>query len=427
MGVLGGGALDVDAGPDAVGGLHPVVAAHAQPALPVREALPGEVAEQLGRLGGPVPGGQHHCVAVEGEGLSRGEGTHHGPGPVGEFLHGGQGGRVQDAQPFGAGDLLLVDGPVQLLDQITVHHRVVGVGVVADELLLDLLRGAEELVDGGRVEDPVGERAVVGRAVPVPGEHGADLGVREGAVQVVGGLGGGLSGADDDEPAMGADRQFRCAVQQVAVVPDVRAGADPVRDAGAQPGPEYEVAGAGGALRPGPGRGAGDDVQLVRGAGRTCRAYLDGLGGVVDQSTEGGGAPAEVVVEFEAGGEEGLLVDEVGQPVPVVQVVQEAEGTPRIAHRHQVLQEGDLHGGPFEEHALVPSEVVLALDERGPDHLAGGASAVVLPDRYRQGEVGRPEADAHQVPDVREGVPGCGARVRCGHAHPSSVLPHVVR
>src|SRR5690606_703825 len=146
----------------------------------------------------------------------------------------------------GAQHPVLVDGAVHALDQVGVDHRVVGVAVVAHDLGLGLLRGVVEGVDGLRVEDPVGDLAVVGGAVAVAGAPRVHLGAGEAAVQVVGDLGGALPGADDGERAGGGALAQRLqAVQQVLVVPDALAEPDAFGQARGQPGGDDEVAGPG--------------------------------------------------------------------------------------------------------------------------------------------------------------------------------------
>ncbi len=109
--------------------------------------------------------------------------------------------------------------------------------------------------------------------------------------------------------------------------------------------------------------------------------------------------PLEVVVELHAQREEVLVVDEVDQPPLALQVTEEAELAGRIPERHQVLEEGDLHGCVVDEHAAVPAESRLLLEEVSTDRLLGATACVVLTDRDGHGHIGRPEADANEVVD----------------------------
>ncbi len=146
-------------------------------------------------------------------------------------------------QPLDAAHLLLVDAAVQLVDEIGVDHRVVGPPVVVEQHRPDLVGGVEEVVDRGRVEDLVGERAVVGGAEAVAGEHRVHRGPREVGVEVLGHLGRALAGADDEEPPPRCRRHGVDAVEQVVVVPDPLGDLDPVRRARLQAGRDDDVAG----------------------------------------------------------------------------------------------------------------------------------------------------------------------------------------
>ncbi|GAA3157202.1 hypothetical protein GCM10020001_096540 [Nonomuraea salmonea] len=89
------------------------------------------------------------------------------------------------------------------------------------------------------------------------------------------------------------------------------------------------------------------------------------------------------------------MVDEVEQPAFLPQIAQEAELAGRITHGDQVLQERDLHGRAFDEHAAMPAEGGLFLQEDRVDSVT-----VTLFERDGQGQVGGPEADANEVVDV---------------------------
>ncbi|GGT72929.1 hypothetical protein GCM10010272_15240 [Streptomyces lateritius] len=268
--------------------------------------------------------------------------------------------------------------------------------MVAVEVLLDALGRGEEVVDRGGVEDPVGERAVVGGAVAVAGEDGVDLGVGKGPVQVVDGLGGGLTRTDDDEAAVTAVRRLRSAEEQVAGVPHVLALGHPVGEAGRETGADRDVE------RPqhlpvGRVRHAlGHDLDRLDPVPAAHGPYLDDAPPVVDGAGERRGTPLEVVVELDPCGEEGLLVDEVGQSAPLLQVHQKGEATAGVPHADEILEEGDLHGGPFQQHSPVPAEALLLLHEPRPER-PFGIAAIVVGDRDGQSEVGRAEPYSDQV------------------------------
>jgi hypothetical protein len=119
----------------------------------------------------------------------------------------------------------------------------------------------------------------------------------------------------------------------------------------------------------------------------------DGLA-VVHVPVERVGDPAQVVVELDAGRIEVLQVHEFVEPAAFEQVVDERVAARRIAHRDEILQKRDLHPAVVEQHAAVPAERGLALDEA----LRERARAVAaFRDTHRQREVRRPEADADQV------------------------------
>ncbi|MCO5556213.1 hypothetical protein L7F22_009759 [Adiantum nelumboides] len=393
VGAVDGTGAPVEAGPHrgAVGqrrGAEPVVAVHVEPAAGVAGAGLVEAAgQQPQRVGGAVAGrvdddvgGDHLALAVD----QRLDGQ---LDPVVDLDDVGHPRHVAEAQTLGPGDPLVVVRAVEAVDQLRVDDRVVRVRVVAQDHLLDPVRRGVEVVDRARVEDPVRERAVVGRAVAVAGEHRVDLGGREGAVQVLDGLGGALPGADDGEAGPG------------------------------EPAGEDDVAGAQ-ALHPVPG--ADDDVDELHAVPAADRLDLDDLAAVVDPHRRPGGradlphprrGPLQVVVELPAGRERRAVVDEVDEPVPVVEVGQEGEAAGRVPQRDQVLEVRDLHGGVLEQHPAVPAEPLLALDEPGAHPRVGRDRRVVLEQGDGDAEVRRPEPDPHHVEYLRGGV---GVRVRGG-------------
>jgi hypothetical protein len=107
------------------------------------------------------------------------------------------------------------------------------------------------------------------------------------------------------------------------------------------------------------------------------------------------GGPLEVVVELDPQREQVLVVDEIDQAAPAVQVGQETEPAGRISHRDQIFEEGHLHRRVLEQHAAMPAEPGLALQEMRGHRLGGGG--VVLGHGDRQREVGGPETHPDQV------------------------------
>jgi len=75
-------------------------------------------------------------------------------------------GRPADEEAALPGHPLGVLTRIEVLDQRKVHAQVVGAAVVVEQPSADIRSRRVEIVDRGRVEDPVGERAVVGGAVP---------------------------------------------------------------------------------------------------------------------------------------------------------------------------------------------------------------------------------------------------------------------
>lgn len=120
---------------------------------------------------------------------------------------------------------------------------------------------------------------------------------------------------------------------------------------------------------------------------------------VGDEVVDLGRGPLEVVVELHPQREEVLVVDEVDQSALALQVAEEAEFAGRVPERHQILEEGHLHGGVVDEHAAVPAEARLLLEEVGGDRILPADFAVVLAERDRHGHIRRAEADADEVVD----------------------------
>lgn len=136
-----------------------------------------------------------------------------------------------------------------------------------------------------------------------------------------------------------------------------------------------------------------------------------GDGGGVQDVVEAVGGPAAVVVVLGPQRVEALADVEGVQPVLVLQVVQEGEGRGRVGEGHQVRHERRLQVRAVQEHAGVPLEVRLRLDEE----------AVELVDRRGQAgesQIEGTEADSDEVTGLTSGrqgtLPGTARRVRRG-------------
>ncbi|CAM5329414.1 hypothetical protein SABIM44S_00485 [Streptomyces abikoensis] len=256
--------------------------------------------------------------------------------------------------------------------------------------VLGPLRAVVVAVHGGGVEDLVRERGVVGDGVAEGRDDRRHPDLRQGVVQEPDDLGGALSRADDRDP-----RQLALplpeAVQELGAVPDVLAPLQADGHAGDEPGGDDDVA------RLDPARAARGVAHRhphpVRGPlprrrdGRET-GHLRAVGDLLPQPRL---RPLQVVVELPAGREEVLVVDEPGEPAHVVQVGDEAEPRRRVAEGGEVLQERDLHLRRGQQHAAVPAERRLALEEGGGDGFR------VLLQRNGQRQVRRSEPDADDV------------------------------
>jgi hypothetical protein len=163
---------------------------------------------------------------------------------------------------------------------------------------------------------------------------------------------------------------------------------------GPQPGAEDEVAGP---VDHEPLPRPDGHVQVLHDALADGGSDTDDLVAVGDHVVDLGSGPLQVVVELDAQREEGLVVDEVDQPPPALEVAEEAVLAGRIPERHQVLEKGDLHGRVIDQHAPVPAEARLLLEEVSSHPLPPADACVVLVERDRHGHIGRPEADSYEV------------------------------
>ena len=406
-----GAALDVHRGVGTGVEHQPVVAGDLGCAVGPADDQVGRAAEDARRIGRRVPGGVDDGVGLQTVAATRRQVGDLDGHPVVAGVEVDDGRRVHHPQPLTALHPLLVLAAVQLLDELGVDHRVVGAAVGVEQHALDRLVGVEEHVDGIGVEDAVGVGRVVGRRVAPLGEDRAHLGRGEPSVQEVDDLGRALPGADDHEPpGIGRGGHRLDPVEDLAVVPDARAPGHAGGQARLQAGGDGEVAGA---LHRDLAVGlAAEDVPRHDDVVLGDRLDVDDRAPVRHQVPDACRGPLEVVVELDAQREQRLVVDEVGQPAALVQVVDEAEVAGRVALGDQILQERDLHRRVVEQHPPVPAEPGLALEEadaQGP----GGVGRGLLGRGDGEPEVGGPEADAQDVEDVVAAERG-DARVRAG-------------
>lgn len=132
------------------------------------------------------------------------------------------------------------------------------------------------------------------------------------------------------------------------------------------------------------GGGDGDDLVVV-------------LHDVVKE----GRAPAQVVLVLASSRQEGAQVGEVDQAIVAMEVVEEGELGARIAQGRHILDEGDLHLGTREQHAGVPRELGLLLEEEnlgrstiGPEFPAS-SNGIVHGNSH--GKTGRAKAGADEI------------------------------
>ncbi|MNH10624.1 hypothetical protein D3C79_701100 [compost metagenome] len=109
------------------------------------------------------------------------------------------------------------------------------------------------------------------------------------------------------------------------------------------------------------------------------------------------GGPAQVVVVLQAAGVEGAEVDEVGQALLLVQVVDETVGAGGVAQRDQILEEGYLQLALGRQRFTMPAVLLLLVDEQRVEGAALGVGEFLQGDG--QGQVGRAKAHADQILD----------------------------
>lgn len=302
--------------------------------------------------------------------------------------------------------LLVVEHLVQVVDELEADDAVVGGLGLLDEGAAVGLRLGVQLVDVAGVEDGVDERRVVGGLEEVAAHDHPRLGVGVRAVDVAEDLGGGLAGADDGD-AVGAGVVLEDLGHELGVLGGVDdlgvLGGEDLGDVGLAAVGDEDVAGAVGRDLAGLDVAGLDGPHLDAALGRRVGGDGDDLAAVLDDVVEVGGTPAEVVLVLGAGGEEGVEVGELNEAVVAVEVVEEGELRAGVAEGGHVLDEGDLHLGTGQEHARVPGEGGLLLEEedlgRGAaGELAAGLLGVVNGDGDGQG--GRAEAAADEVVDL---------------------------
>ena len=109
--------------------------------------------------------------------------------------------------------------------------------------------------------------------------------------------------------------------------------------------------------------------------------------------------PSQVVLVFDPCGQEGAQVGELDQTTILVQVVEECEVRPRVSQAGQILNEGDLHLRPGQEHACVPGKARLLLQKQDLGHMADSAGLERVVKRNCNGQAGGTKADADEVVD----------------------------
>jgi len=151
----------------------------------------------------------------------------------------------------------------------------------------------------------------------------------------------------------------------------------------------------------------GDDAERGDGAvhgQHVVPCYAQDLGAVSDDVIEEAGAPAQVFLVLGPGWQKSAQVGELDEPTLLVQVVEEGEVGTRIAERGQVLEEGYLHFGAGQQHAGVPGETGLLLQEQDAWRLVEGAGRERIVQGHGDSQAGRAKTDTDQIVDgVRVG------------------------
>lgn len=147
-------------------------------------------------------------------------------------------------------------------------------------------------------------------------------------------------------------------------------------------------------------RVARSDNERVNGLavdGRLLRDDLDDLLAVRGDVVEVAGAPLHVVLVLDTSGEESAEVGKVDQPAVLEQVVEESKVATRVAESSHVLEEGDLHPRAIEEHAGVPGELGLLLEEGNLGHMVDLTILDGVVESHGNGEGGRAHANADEI------------------------------
>ena len=150
--------------------------------------------------------------------------------------------------------------------------------------------------------------------------------------------------------------------------PGVIDGED-LRNLGLSSESKHDVLGSVGGDRTSANIAATDGEDLNSGFGSGLRGDGNDFMVVLDNIIKVRGAPSEVVLELNAGGQEGIEVDKVDQPIVLMKVIEESEARPGIPESSKILKERNLHLRAREEHAGMPGEASLLLEEKN----AGGA------------------------------------------------------
>ena len=318
----------------------------------------------------------------------------------GQFGIGHQGGGHHALQ------LLGVEGVVDLVDQLEIDAlveallgRQQGVALLTRQgvEVIDVIRRGHlqrqlavfQREEARRARDPVELVAVL-----------VDL-----AQQVEIDLGGALAGADDGDGRLGG--QFLLARQIVGVVAHAAArdrhhvthGIGGFRQVGLGAGAQHQLACAIGEGFAGAGASAAHDIDVAD--------MLDILDVVIEaQAAQLARRPLAVLVVLTTQQEEVFADVEVVELVMQFQIVEEAEVAGRVGQRDHVRHEGRLHAGIFQQHARVPVERGLALEEDALDVFQRLAQA-------GKAEVEGADADGNEVQHIITRFQSvCDVRVR---------------